>query len=276
LLACLIAVSAVRACSGLLVHEVERYAGLHIDERDVVGEHVVQLACDPHPLFARTASGLLLSRSCGFSGARSAHTSDFADGQQDEQPRQEAERPGETRSRLVADEIRQPRERQPAGRRHKYPDESVPRHDRGHEGDDEREEDRPSRVVGGPVGEGGGERDEKDGDGIPPAKQERDRTDHHQRVGERVELGAVGLAFRPEVGPAELHEGDDDGDRDIGAPRIQPLPPRRRPRRQAAVRLHVGTVRLPQAGVIVRRAAAGLRRWEYFGGRESLTRRYEA
>ena len=44
---------------GLLVQQVQGDAGLHVDERDVVGEHVVQLAGDAQPLLAGPAARLL-------------------------------------------------------------------------------------------------------------------------------------------------------------------------------------------------------------------------
>ena len=44
---------------GLLVDQVQRHAGPHVDQRDVVGEHVVQLAGDAQALLAGAAAGLL-------------------------------------------------------------------------------------------------------------------------------------------------------------------------------------------------------------------------
>ena len=55
LLAALMVVSAVRACSGSLVEQREADARLHVDDRDAVGEDVVQFAGDPQPLLVGAA-----------------------------------------------------------------------------------------------------------------------------------------------------------------------------------------------------------------------------
>ncbi len=43
--------------------------GLHVDHRDVVGDHVVQLAGDAQPLLGDPAAGLLLAGLLGTAGA---------------------------------------------------------------------------------------------------------------------------------------------------------------------------------------------------------------
>ena len=44
---------------GPLVQQVQRHPRLHVDERDVVGQHVVQLPGDEQALLARATTGLL-------------------------------------------------------------------------------------------------------------------------------------------------------------------------------------------------------------------------
>ncbi len=61
-LASLIAASAGRADLGLVLQQVEGDAGLHADQRQVVGEHVVQLLGHAQPLVAGLAPPLLLGR----------------------------------------------------------------------------------------------------------------------------------------------------------------------------------------------------------------------
>ena len=72
-LACLIAASAARACSGCSSMQVQPDAGLHVDQRQVVAEHVVQFLGDPQPLLAGLAALLLLG--CAFSSASARSSS---------------------------------------------------------------------------------------------------------------------------------------------------------------------------------------------------------
>ncbi len=58
---------------GALVHHMGRDSGLHVDEGDVVGDDVVQVAGDTQPLLGDAAAGLLVAGALGAVGA-------FADG----------------------------------------------------------------------------------------------------------------------------------------------------------------------------------------------------
>jgi hypothetical protein len=71
--------------------DVECHTCLHVDERDVVREHVVQLACDTKTLLTRTTLRLLGTRARQLKGALTPRTGDLRDGEKDEQPRSQSE-----------------------------------------------------------------------------------------------------------------------------------------------------------------------------------------
>ena len=72
---------------GLVVDQVQGHAGLHVDQRDVVGEHVVQLLGELQPLLARAALALLLLGARPFASTASRRDADqLGDGEHDEQP----------------------------------------------------------------------------------------------------------------------------------------------------------------------------------------------
>ena len=71
---------------GLLVEQVQGHAGLHVDQRDVVGQHVVQLLGQPQPLLAEPAPLLVLGGLGQLGRPLPADADQLRDGQHDDQP----------------------------------------------------------------------------------------------------------------------------------------------------------------------------------------------
>ena len=63
--ACRMWARAVRAWIGRGLQDVRRDSRLHVDQRDVVGQHVMQLPCDAQAFFHDAPGGLLLARVFG-------------------------------------------------------------------------------------------------------------------------------------------------------------------------------------------------------------------
>ena len=65
---------------GLLVHQVQGDAGLDVDQRDVVRQHIVELLGDAQPLLVGLTAGLELARLPGLCEALSAAAHRFRAG----------------------------------------------------------------------------------------------------------------------------------------------------------------------------------------------------
>ena len=78
--------------AGLLVHQLQGDAGLDVDQRNVVRQHVVQLAGDAQPLLVGLAAGLELARPLGLREALLAAADPLDAGQRHEQPGGDRER----------------------------------------------------------------------------------------------------------------------------------------------------------------------------------------
>ena len=70
----------------LLVHQVQGHPGLDVDQGDVVGEHVVQLAGDAHALLAGPPPGLLGPGPLGGQAALAAGHGHLGHDQDQQQP----------------------------------------------------------------------------------------------------------------------------------------------------------------------------------------------
>ena len=69
---------------GLLVHQMQGDAGLDVDQRDVVRQHVVELLGDAQPLLVGLAAGLELASALDLREALPAIAHPFGAGQRDE------------------------------------------------------------------------------------------------------------------------------------------------------------------------------------------------
>ena len=262
LLACLIAVSAVRACSGCSSMRWSATPACTLMSEMLCAS----TSCSSRAMRSRSSLARRRAssspRSGRLGGACSTGASGFSDAHEDQQPRQEGKRSGEARPRLVADEIGQERECRPSDDHHDDGDGSVAGDDRRDERHDERQEDRPPRVVARPVREGDAEDHQEDGDGKTPPDEERRRARREEGVGERIQRRVVGLVPRREVCAHELDRSGHEGDHGIGAPSAQPFGPPVGDAPGRCGRRHTGTVSPRAGGVIARRAAAVLRRRE--------------
>jgi hypothetical protein len=80
---------------GPLVQQVQRHPRLHVDERDVVGQHVVQLPGDEQALLARATKGLFPRHMGPLGTPLEADTRDLAGGADQRQPDEVRRRAGE-------------------------------------------------------------------------------------------------------------------------------------------------------------------------------------
>jgi hypothetical protein len=80
---------------GPLVQQVQRHPRLHVDERDVVGQHVVQLPGDEQALLARATKGLLPRHVGPLGTPLEAAARDLAGGADQRQPGEVRGRAGE-------------------------------------------------------------------------------------------------------------------------------------------------------------------------------------
>jgi hypothetical protein len=215
--------------SGLLrvvVHQVERHPGLHVDERDVVAEHVVQVARDPQPFLAAAAAFGLLRRGLRLlapfaPGPPQLHRRDV--GGEPRQPPRRA-RDGEVRSRVAQDVHHQGAGERDGGDR--VPRAPVAAADGGAERDDRGERHRPERVAGREVDqEHPGDPGEHDGR-VPPAEDQRGGSGQQQQPAEHVEVAQAGAELLGERRADEGEHGDGDGEHHGGQ---DPRPPDRTP-----------------------------------------------
>ena len=127
---------------GTLVDQVERGAGLHVDEREVVGHDVVELAGDAQLLLAGAESRFLLARPAARRRALASDADDLRRRRQHEEPRGEAERGGQGRGIPVPTSGGSQRNVHPPAHDRHPRHQPVPREHGGAERDDQREVDR--------------------------------------------------------------------------------------------------------------------------------------
>jgi hypothetical protein len=201
---------------GLLVEQVERGAGLDVDERHVVRQHVVQLARDPEALLAGAGDLLLATRSLGLVPPLLAEGDELDRRGQHEHPGGQADHLAERRRAGVADPRRQPSEADP-GHRGREPRHAAVAAEDGHgERDGEGDERRAARVVERPVGERRQEREREHGQRRAPEPVQRERAGGQQADAEHVERLAPLLDVREGGGAAHLDHRDAQRDRRIG------------------------------------------------------------
>lgn len=202
----------------MVVQQVQRGGRLHVDQRDVVGQHVVQLLGHGQPFLAGLPSGLLAFHPPALGQALAAHPVPLGDGQREQQVRRdrgvvEEPRPVRDEPGRVDDHEQEERPR----RRPRRP--AVPVPHRAEDHNDRAEENRPVREVEQHVDRGRGERDDQRGDRGAAAQRDGARPDQQQRA------APPGQRHPPEVRVAQLpglgaerqeHLGDPDDDRQNG------------------------------------------------------------
>jgi hypothetical protein len=213
------------------VDEVEGHAGLHVDERDVVGQDVVQLLGHAEALLA-LASPLLLGPVAG--GVRdpfALYAYEVGDDEDHEQPRRHAQRRAELRGLLSAE---QAVEHEVAGIADSGADprrRAVAIADRAEDGDHEGEDERPVGVVERVIQQRRPARDGEDSDGMPSTRHEGQGAPHEQHDGEGVDRAGLGLMASGDVADAELEGGDGEGEQ-LGMAARPPA------RRRSITRIH--------------------------------------
>ena len=206
---------------GSLVEQVQRHPGLHVDQRDVVGQHVVQVTGDPQPLLLGAPQSLLFAAATHGGDPLAARAHRLAGEQQHQQPRGQAGRLSSRRPPAGPDRPWQTQEHDPAGRDTHERHDPIAAADHEPKGDDQRQEDRPRGIADQRIGGGGSEHDCQHPARIRPFGQERERPDAQQHVGapvQRVDRGrppprpgvrAGGMAG-DRMRAQQLH-GQDDG-----------------------------------------------------------------
>ena len=194
----------------VVVHEVERHSRLHVDQRDVVAEHVVQLLRDPQPfLHALAALGLL--------PGRTRLGEPLATGPESLRRRAHGDEPGERRGRRpprrarIADEADDDRAGVD-GPDHRVGGDTVPGADRRDECDHRRQVHRPVGVAEREVGDEHRPHHTEHDRWVPPAHHQRQRPREHQRHRHRVG-GASGLVVGGERRAGHPEHRDGGGQR---------------------------------------------------------------
>ena len=211
---------------GPLVQQVQGHPRLHVDERDLVGQHIVQLPGDEQALLAG-ATAVLLPRHLGPLGAPlEADTGDLAGRAGQRQPGEVGGRLGGAAGplHLVGVQGRQPDEGGEGDHQH-GPREGAPaHHDGARHGEPEGgEPGRSPGVAAGGIAGGGGEGDHQRGLGPAPTEQQPGRPGDEQQVGDGVERPRAGLSLTVDHRPGDLDDGDHHGDQHVLRPGPQPL-----------------------------------------------------
>jgi hypothetical protein len=213
---------------GPLVQQVQRHPRLHVDERDVVGQHVMQLPRDQQALLAGATSGLLPRRLGPLGTPLEAAARDLAGGADQRQPGEVRGLAGEAAGllHLVGEHERQPGEGRVGERQHAPCERAPAHHDRAHHGEHKGgEPGRPAGVAAGGIAGGGGERDHQRGLWPAPAEQQRRRAGDQQDARERVERPRAGLVLAVDDRAGDLDDGDHQGQKHVH--RLGPQPPGR-------------------------------------------------
>ena len=225
----------------LLVHQVQGHAGLHVDQGDVVGEHVVQLAGDAHALLAGPPPGLLGPGPLGGLAALAGGQGHLGDGEDEQQP---AEVGGDRGPRWPAgDPVEQGGQGEVGGQADEGGgpgDPPGPAGHRGPEGNDQGQPGRPVGVAEAEVEDVGGHDHGQHHRRGPPPPQQGHRSDGQQQIGQQVQRLAVRLVPGGDGGEAELGRRDQRGHGHVGGPgrgrrcRRGPGPAGREPRWRCA------------------------------------------
>jgi len=206
---------------GLLVEEMEGDAGLHVDQRYVVGEHVVELLGELETLVGRLALRFLFFDPLALLGAHRLDPGDLRHGHEHPRPaddEEEMQRPVRLhyprRQAICGDQRHHPRRHPGIGG---VPTTSA---DGGEHRHHDAEEHRPVGVAHRQiqVGRHHRHRHRRHRPSVPP--HQRQRTGEQEEDGEGVERVAEGLpvAHRRQPGRPDL----EDGDRQAGRPRRDP------------------------------------------------------
>jgi hypothetical protein len=81
----------------------------------------------------------------------------------------------------------------------------MPGHDRGHEADDQREEDRPPRIVEQQIAQRGREHEAQHRCRVATPEDQRGGSEREEEHAHGIEVRALRLAKPGEVGPDDLH-----------------------------------------------------------------------
>ena len=193
---------------GMLVEEVQGDAGLDVDQRDVVGEHVVQLLRETQPLLARRPLPCFTGQALLLGPLLLAHPHDLGHGEHEQKPSgdehevEPAQAVGGTRVDRLRDEKRHVPEAREHPRRLSSQLHPVV------EGHDDAEEDRPIRIAVRDVDGGRGGRRDDGRQGEAVAHGEGGRSDQQQDDGEHVETVAIRLVVRGADRADDLEHSD--------------------------------------------------------------------
>ena len=208
----------------LAVHEVKPHAGLDVDERDVVADHVVQVPGDPQPLLALVAALIELTAGSGRGHPLGPDPGRLGRDRHRQQPPSERQRVV-CRHRIPVNERGEP-DRPDEGERQRQPGQvALPGGGRHEERDDEAH-----------MSQAGARRRERRGEGHPQhqhrmaaPRDQGHRADHEQHPVH----GPEGARRTEQVPPAldgrgrgELHREQHERQREIPAQAQRPRPPR--------------------------------------------------
>jgi hypothetical protein len=197
---------------------MQGHTGLDVDQGDVVGEHVVQLAGDAHALLPGPSPGLLGPLPLGrLATLPPGH--DHLRGHQHQQQPAQVGGGGGRRRRLHP--VEQGRQGEVAGQADEGDHPGGPpgaAGDRRPEGDDQRQPGRPIGIAEGEIEHIGGHHGDQHPDRGTPAEQQRHRPGGQQRIGEQVQRLAARLAPGRQGGQPELDDADGHRDGHVGRP----------------------------------------------------------
>ena len=219
LLACLMAASAGRACSGCSSRRWRATLAWTLTREMLwASTSWSSRAMRSRSSLARSAPGLLLAAAPSFDGPLPAGASRLSDGEQHEQPGREGDALPDARCRAGPDQRREPQEREVAA-----PDDDPGQGSPGsayggEEGHDQRDEDRPVRVAEEGVGQRRGEDDQQHCAWSPAATHQRQCPADDQQVGDRVEHPMAGMPLGGEVGVDQLDGSDAQGEGQVVLP----------------------------------------------------------
>ena len=212
------------------VHQLERHPRLHVDQRQAVRHHVVQVPGDAEPLLARLPPGRLVRRALLLDrpppaglGEGPPVADQLAPGQQEQQPGCEPSRGPGRRRRLAGGEHRQPQEAQVAGQHRAVGRDPVAGHQRGAERDDQAYPDRAAGIAEQHVAERRRERQHQHLDRLPPPGQQRGRARGQQQVSVHVQRPHVRVVLRQPRRDADLHRPGQHRQGDVHAPYRTPV-----------------------------------------------------
>ena len=243
---------------GMLVDEVQSDTRLDVDERDVVGQHVMELLGEAQPLLAGPALLLLVFGALTLGQLVAADPGHLGDSQDQCQPSCD-QRQMRGAGAAIGSGVDEARHDVPAvaGGRQRPRPAAVPCLDAVKESDHDAQEDRSVRVAEADVDVGGAYRRDDGGEGPPIAQGERSRSEQHEQERDGIDRPPLGLVVRGAEGAHDL----DDPDAERADPRRAPRP-----------RSHGGTVGRDRAAVVRPRSQLAMRQPEYCFGAEWAAR----